>query len=218
MQREKLSALMDGETLDSEVVSILSKDSAMQKRWENYHLIRDALRGDVTGVLHMDIASRVALALEKEPVHFNPGAVPESQPQPETWQRMPFWQKLRPWASQITQVGVAACVSLAVLIGVQQYNSHNAVDLEYQSDTPTFNTLPMMGSASPVSLGVPSGDDMFGNDQRIQVQERNKRINIMLQQYEFDRRVHFEQNDRRRIPLPVAIPVPGTQSLGTQQP
>ncbi|OCQ51707.1 Anti-sigma-E factor RseA [Photorhabdus australis subsp. thailandensis] len=217
MQREKLSALMDGEALDSEVVSILSKDSAMQKHWENYHLIRDTLRGDVTEVLHMDIASRVARVLEKEPVHFNPGAVPESQPQPEAWQKATFWQKLRPWGSQITQVGVAACVSLAVLIGVQQYNSHNSVDIGYQSDTPVFNTLPIMGSASPVSLGVPSGDDMFGNDQRIQVQERNKRINIMLQQYELDRRVHFEQNDGQGIPPQAAISVPGTQSLGTQQ-
>ncbi|NRN29061.1 anti-sigma-E factor RseA [Photorhabdus heterorhabditis] len=217
MQREKLSALMDGEALDSEVVSILSKDSAMQKHWENYHLIRDTLRGDVTEVLHIDIASRVAQALEKEPVYFNRGLISESQPRPETWQKMAFWQKLRPWGSQITQVGVAACISLAVLIGVQQYNSHDAVNFEYQSDTPVFNTLPMMGSASPVSFGVPSGDDMFGHDQRIQVQERNKRINIMLQQYELDRRVHFEQNDGQEIPPQAAIPVPGTQSLGTQQ-
>ncbi|WP_323836989.1 anti-sigma-E factor RseA [Photorhabdus africana] len=216
MQREKLSALMDGETLDSEVVSILSKDSVMQKHWENYHLIRDTLRGDVTEVLHMDIASRVALALEKEPVHSNLGDISESQPQPETWQKMPFWQKLRPWMNQMTQVAVAACVSLAVLVGVQQYNSHSAEDFEYQSDTPAFNTLPMMGSASPVSLGVPSGNDVFGNDQRLQMQERNKRINIMLQQYELDRRVHFKQNDERGISPQVVIPVPGTQSLGTQ--
>lgn len=60
MQKEKLSALMDGETLDSELLGILSKDKALQQSWQSYHLIRDTLRGDVGNVLHLDIASRVA--------------------------------------------------------------------------------------------------------------------------------------------------------------
>ncbi|MCE1736726.1 anti-sigma-E factor RseA, partial [Enterobacter hormaechei] len=97
MQREKLSALMDGEALDSEVVHLVSEDAVMQKQWERYHLVRDVLRGDVGDVLHLDIASQVALALEKEPVHINPAAVLESQPKPETWANLPFWNKIRTW-------------------------------------------------------------------------------------------------------------------------
>ncbi|PMC21272.1 anti-sigma-E factor RseA, partial [Klebsiella aerogenes] len=46
MQKEKLSALMDGETLDNELLNELSRSSEMQKTWESYHLIRDTLRGD----------------------------------------------------------------------------------------------------------------------------------------------------------------------------
>lgn len=65
MQKEKLSALMDGETLDSDLLGSLSKDKALQQSWESYHLIRDTLRGDVGEVLHLDIVSRVAEALEK---------------------------------------------------------------------------------------------------------------------------------------------------------
>ncbi|PHM38243.1 anti-sigma-E factor RseA [Xenorhabdus innexi] len=196
MQREKLSALMDGEALDSEIVRLISEDAEMQKQWERYHLIRDTLRGDVSGVLHLDIASQVAQALEKEPVHINPAVVPESQPKPDTWQNLPFWHKLRPltalrpWASQMTQVGVAACVSLAVIIGVQQYNGS---DTDTQLDNPVFNTLPVMGSASPVGLSVPAEHDAFGGDLSMQVRESNKRIDAMLQQYELFRRINAER-------------------------
>ncbi|MDX7990709.1 anti-sigma-E factor RseA [Xenorhabdus littoralis] len=194
MYREKLSALMDGEALDSEVVRLVSEDEVTQQQWERYHLVRDVLRGDVGEVLHLDIASQVALALEKEPVHINPSAVLESQPKPETWADMLFWNKIRPWIGQITQVGVAACVSLAVIVGVQQYNGDGSVEVDSQSDVPVFNTLPVMGSASPVGLATPVDDEAFGGDLSTQVRESNKRIDAMLQQYELSRRIHAEKN------------------------
>lgn len=80
MQKEKLSALMDGESFDSELLSSLSQDRTLQQSWQSYHLIRDTLRGDVGQVMHLDIADRVAAALEKEPARLVPSAVQESQP------------------------------------------------------------------------------------------------------------------------------------------
>lgn len=68
MQKEQLSALMDGETLDSELLNELAHNPEMQKTWENYHLIRDSMRGDTPEVLHFDISSRVMAAIEEEPV------------------------------------------------------------------------------------------------------------------------------------------------------
>jgi sigma-E factor negative regulatory protein RseA len=215
MQKEQLSALMDGETLDSELLSSLSNDKALQNSWQSYHLIRDTLRGDIgTTVMHFDIADRVAAALENEPARLVPQAIPESQPQPHTWQRMPFWQKVRPWASQITQVGVAACVSLAVIVGVQQYNQPVAGGAS--PETPVFNTLPMMGQASPVSLGVPS-ENVSANGGQQQVQEQRKRINAILQDYELQRRLHSDQLQLDVTnPQQAAVQVPGTQTLGMQ--
>lgn len=94
MQKEKLSALMDGEAVDSELLGALSRDDALQQSWQSYHLIRDVMRGDVSeNVIHLDIASRVAAAIEKEPVRLVPQAQPESQPQPVEWTKMPFWHK-----------------------------------------------------------------------------------------------------------------------------
>jgi sigma-E factor negative regulatory protein RseA len=214
MQKEKLSALMDGETLDNELLSALSKDATLQQSWESYHLIRDTMRGDVGEVVHFDIAARVAAAIEKEPAHKVTTLIPEAQPEPERWERMPFWTKVRPWAAQLTQVGVAACVSLAVIVGVQHYNQPQQ-DSGLQSDSPVFNTLPMMGKASPVSLGVPADN---ANTTNTAQQEQRRRVNALLQDYELQRRLHseelqFEQN----APQQAGVQVPGNQSLGIQQ-
>lgn len=90
MQKEKLSALMDGETLDSELLKALTHDSEMQKTWESYHLIRDSMRGDTPDVLHFDISARVMAAIENEPVRQVTPLIPEAQPAPQQWQKMPF--------------------------------------------------------------------------------------------------------------------------------
>lgn len=100
-------------------------------------------------------------------------------------------KKMRPWAAQLTQMGVAACVSLAVIVGVQHYNGQS--ETSQQPETPVFNTLPMMGKASPVSLGVPSDATASSGGQQQQVQEQRRRINAMLQDYELQRRLHSEQ-------------------------
>ncbi|MFT4463581.1 MAG: anti-sigma-E factor RseA [Sodalis sp. (in: enterobacteria)] len=227
MQNEKLSALMDGESFDSELFNDLSRDVKLQQSWQRYHLIRDVMRGDAGEVLHLDIADRVAAAIAEEPVRIAPQAVKESQPAPETWQKSPFWRRARPFtariaqfgiASHLTQIGVAACVSLAVIVGVQHYNTQQGVGQDSsQPENPVFNTLPMMGQASPVSLGVPSANSAGVDNGNQQVQEQRRRINAILQDYELQRRLHadtlqFDQQDAQQA----AVQVPGTQSLGMQ--
>ncbi|TKI06781.1 anti-sigma-E factor RseA [Martelella alba] len=218
MRNEKLSALMDGEILDNELINSLSKDDKLQQSWRNYHLIRDTLRGDIGETLHLDIADRVAAAIADEPVRLVPDAVKESQPRPETWHKLPFWRRASPWVSHAGQMGLAACVSLAVIFGVQYYNRPMGNPADSQPESPVFNTLPMMGQASPVSLGVPSGGMVAdATTQQQLVQEQRKRINAILQDYELQRRVHstqmqFDQHETQQA----AVQVPGTQSLGMQ--
>lgn len=215
MQKEQLSALMDGETLDNEAISALSKDVVLQKNWESYHLIRDTLRGDVPQLLDFDISARVMTAIENEPAQKVTPLIVEAQPKPEQAAVMPFWAKVRPWAAQITQVGVAACVSLAVIVGVQQYNKPV---VGQSSDAPVFNTLPMMGQASPVSLGVPADNANTNNSNaNQQVQDQRRRVNALLQDYELQRRLHAEQLQFEQSPdQQAAAQVPGNQSLGMQ--
>jgi len=172
------------------------------------------MRGDMGNVVHLDIADRVAAALANEPAKLVPGSVRESQPQPQSWEKMPFWHKVRPWASQLTQVGVAACVSLAVIAGVQYYNHPDASGTS--PETPAFNTVPLMGKASPVSFGVPNSESTALDGQQ-NVQEQRKRINAILQDYELQRRLHSDQLQlETATPQQAGIQVPGTQSLGMQ--
>ncbi|RNM27096.1 anti-sigma-E factor RseA [Dickeya undicola] len=217
MQKEKLSALMDGEAVDNALLGALSKDDKLQQSWQRYHLVRDTLRGDVSETLmNVDFAARVAAALEQEPVQFNPQAVPESQPHPQTWQTLSFWRKVRPLASHLTQIGVAACVSLAVIVGVQHYQQNNAVSDNMADTAPALSTLPVMGgSASPVSLSVPAENSVAHTGQR-QMQAQHERINALLQDYELQRRVHSEQLQSQGNQQQAAVQVPGTQSLGIQ--
>ncbi|MGM3162817.1 anti-sigma-E factor RseA [Dickeya undicola] len=217
MQKEKLSALMDGEAVDNALLGALSKDDKLQQSWQRYHLVRDTLRGDVSETLmNVDFAARVAAALEQEPVQFNPQAVPESQPHPQTWQALSFWRKVRPLASHLTQIGVAACVSLAVIVGVQHYQQNNAVSDNMADTAPALSTLPVMGgSASPVSLSVPAENSVAHTGQR-QMQAQHERINALLQDYELQRRVHSEQLQSQGNQQQAAVQVPGTQSLGIQ--
>ncbi|ACT05935.1 anti sigma-E protein, RseA [Dickeya chrysanthemi Ech1591] len=219
MQKEELSALMDGEAVDNALLSTLSKDDKLQQRWQRYHLVRDALRGDVSETLmHVDVAARVAAALEQEPVQFKAQSVLESQPHPRSWQALPFWHKVRPLASHLTQIGVAACVSLAVIVGVQHYQQSNVVSDNMAEATPALSTLPVMGgSASPVSLSVPAENSAAHTGQR-QMQAQHERINALLQDYELQRRVHSDQLQLQPqgSQQQAAVQVPGTQSLGIQ--
>ncbi|MBP2856134.1 anti-sigma-E factor RseA [Dickeya oryzae] len=219
MQKEKLSALMDGEAVDNALLGALSKDDALQQSWQRYHLVRDTLRGDISETLmQIDIASRVAAALEQEPVPFKTKAEPESQPHPQSWQALPFWHKVRPLASHLTQIGVAACVSLAVIVGVQHYQQSNVVSDTMAENTPVLSTLPVMGgSASPVSLSVPAENSVAHAGQR-QMQAQHERINALLQDYELQRRVHSDQLQLQQqgSQQQAAVQVPGTQSLGIQ--
>ncbi|MGR5457161.1 RseA family anti-sigma factor, partial [Vibrio alfacsensis] len=82
----------------------------------NYHLIGDVMRGDEPQSLDWNIAESVASALENEPAHTSDIVMPiESQPTPSQAKRL-----LPAWITQFGQVAVAACVSLAVILGVQQ--------------------------------------------------------------------------------------------------
>jgi sigma-E factor negative regulatory protein RseA len=68
-----LSALMDGELEEHEVMSLLADiahDEQLQADWHRYHLIGDALRRE--GHLRLDLSARVMTALQSEPTVLAP--------------------------------------------------------------------------------------------------------------------------------------------------
>lgn len=94
----QLSALVDGELAAAEtdlVVLRLSRDAATQQHWERYHLIRNALQGQLPQTLDRDFAARLQRHIAQE----------QNPPAPRF-----RWRK-RHWA-------MAASLALAVLVGL----------------------------------------------------------------------------------------------------
>ncbi|OED87807.1 RseA family anti-sigma factor [Vibrio breoganii] len=194
--KEKISALMDGESVDLGLISEVENEKDAQQTWQNYHLIGDVMRGDAPDNPNWDIASRVALALEDEPGHSNKvQPMLEEQPAPTTAKK-----GLPQWLTQFGQVAVAACVSFAVILGVQQYGgSVDGQPSQVAETLPVLQTIPMAGSVEPVSLTRDSvrakTDANKVSPQDEQIAEQRRRINTVLQDYELQLRLnHSETN------------------------
>ncbi|RJX70505.1 anti-sigma E factor [Vibrio sinensis] len=194
--KEKLSALMDGELVDKALIVELEKDQESLQAWQNYHLIGDVMRGDTPQCKEWNIAESVALALENEPAYnqFDLNKVAklddarlESQPLPSKAKA-----SLPTWLTQFGQVAVAASVSLAVIVGVQQYDGTDSAVSEVDQ-FPVLQTVPFAGSAEPVSL-TRNEVEQPNSRGEVNVQEQHRRINAMLQDYELQLRLNSESS------------------------
>ncbi|GAL19402.1 sigma factor RpoE negative regulatory protein RseA [Vibrio maritimus] len=111
----------------------------------------------------------------------------ESQPTPSQAKR-----QLPAWLTQFGQVGIAACVSMAVILGVQQFSGQDATQPEIEQ-LPVLQTIPFAGSAEPVSLTRDSVAKTSSNESA-NVQEQRRRINALLQDYELQLRLNSEDH------------------------
>lgn len=190
--KQQISALMDGELIDQSLISEIEQDDESLQSWSHYHLIGDTLRGETPSNPHWDIASKVALALEDEPGHNRLSSndlssskvtpILEAQPKPEKARaRMPAW------LSNLTQVGVAACVSLVVILGVQQYSGSDANVASDSDQLPVLQTIPFAGSAEPVSL---TRDSVRSQSSEAKAMEQHRRANELMQDYELQLRLN----------------------------
>lgn len=233
--KEKISALLDGEELDQSIINALAVDKESELVWQNFNLIGDVLRGDVPQGKEWNIAENVALALENEPAHneftgngfadniiaddrladisVDPVVVDiktvdigstqeitESQPTPRQAKRT-----LPAWLTQLGQVAVAASVSLAVIVGVQQYNGGDDGFVSHTTDSQlsVLQTIPFSGKAEPVSLTRDSVRSGARNNapNEAQLMEQRRRINAMLQDYELQLRFNAEDGSIDRTLL-----------------
>ncbi|HFQ5212876.1 TPA: RseA family anti-sigma factor [Vibrio vulnificus] len=191
--KEKLSALMDGEIVDKALIKEIAQDDDVLASWRNYHLIGDVMRGEAPQQPEWNIAESVALALESEPAHsLHQQKVieltqmpPESQPLPQQARR-----QLPAWLSQFGQVAVAACVSLVVILGVQQYGGSDPAAPQ-ADQLPVLQTIPFAGSAEPVSLTRESVEKSMSESS---IQEQRKRVHAMLRDYELQLRLNSDSS------------------------
>ena len=189
VDREKLSALMDGELVDKALINELENDQSGQRVWQDYHLIGDVMRGEAPESLDWNIAKSVACVLNEEKAHSN--VVPasnhsiESQPSP-----IKARMQLPAWLSSIGQVTTAACVSLVVILGVQNYSGNESSATKVDT-LPVLQTVPFAGSVEPVSL---TRSSLQEQNNSVSLQEQHRRVNSMLQDFELQLRLNSERN------------------------
>ena len=184
--KEQLSALMDGDLSEIEVLNELGTDPTLQDTWSRYHLIGDAMRGDLPVNLQLALSDSIMLALEDEPAILAPKPAQPAAPQVQPAGKViPF---VRRFGQQVGQYAIAASVAAAVIFGVQQYQGKDGVPA-----SPVLNTIPVGGSAAPVSVHYPQDGSRTGVRQQglseQQMQEQRERINAFLRDHQLQQRL-----------------------------
>ena len=184
MQKELLSAYMDGEQVNPTFTEQLCQDAELQESWEDFHTIRSIMRKESNVVLGADFTAKMESLIATEEIQVSTAMT--SQPLPQEVENAPFMQKLKAWFMPITQVAVAASVCLVAVLGVQSFNAKSTV--QSAVDAPVLQTLPFNNGVQEVSYNAPSKDVMTAE----QLEQKNKRIGAMLQSYELQRRVYAD--------------------------
>ncbi|EKB25308.1 MULTISPECIES: sigma-E factor negative regulatory protein [Aeromonas] len=190
--KEQISALMDGDLSDAEVLNELEMDSDLQATWGRYHLIGDAMRGDLPVNLQLDLSDSIMAALEDEPTILAPKPVETAsvvQPvvapiKTDSNNVVPLFRRV---GQQLGQYAIAASVAAAVIFGVQQYQGQDGVP-----NNPVLNTIPIGGSAAPVSVHYPQEGNRVRPQQGMteqQMQEQRERINAFLRDHQLQQRL-----------------------------
>jgi len=101
---EALSALMDGESFDSDFASLQgwTGDDGLRKTWGRYHVISDCIRGTLPRHMDPALADRIAMALRNEPTILAPDTVTS-----------------RPWLKPLAGMAIAASVATLAVVGIQ---------------------------------------------------------------------------------------------------
>lgn len=184
MQKELLSAYIDGEQVNHELTEKLCHNAELQESWANFHTIRSVMRQETNIFLGADFTAKMESLIAAEEIQM--AEVPESQPLPQEVENSPFMQKLKAWFMPMTQVAVAAGVCLVAVLGVQSFNEKSTV--QNAVDTPVLQTLPFNNGVQEVSYNAPNKDVITTE----QLEQKNKRIGAMLQSYELQRRVYAD--------------------------
>lgn len=200
--QEWVSAAVDGET-DLQTMAELAADTHSHNKWRNYHVIGDAMRGELPQTMALDLSASIAAAIELEPAIVSPQvSAPEVTAATQQVAVNAGQSRVVPLFKQFGQYAIAATVAMFAIVGVQNFNQ-TADDAA--SPSPVLITRPLVGSASPVSLqtGPVQQNQSYTNDQ---MNEQRRRINTYIQDHMLQQRLNtgaVVEDNSEVIPVPV---------------
>ncbi|KPZ68972.1 MULTISPECIES: sigma-E factor negative regulatory protein [unclassified Shewanella] len=182
--QEWVSSAVDGE-VDAKTLAELSADESSHKQWQNYHMIGDAMRGELPQTIDLDLTASIAAAIELEPAIIAPQTDTVSQHDEKVTEVETKKDNVVPFFKQFGQYAIAATVAMVAIVGVQNYGQDQNAD----SPLPVLNTRPLIGTASPVSLqtGAVQSQSAVNNDN---VVEQRRRINSYIQDHMLQQRLN----------------------------
>ncbi|MCL1079246.1 anti-sigma factor [Parashewanella spongiae] len=181
LDQEWISAAVDGD-VNNDRFDELVGDELSQAKWQRYHVIGDALRDELPETFSLDLSANIAVALESEPEIVAP--VPPKQSQGTSGIKA----KIVPLFKQFGQYAIAASVAVFAVIGVQNYQQQGSIE---NNSIPMINTVPLVGSASPVSLQTgPSTAKLSKQEYNEKILEQRRRVNAYLQDHMLQQRLN----------------------------
>lgn len=167
-QMENLSALVDGELDELSVQRLLGqlKDNPeLTSKWARYHLMGDAMRGDMQGFANVDLSSSISAALAAE--------APLSA--------APLKHSPRQWWKPAAGLSVAASVAMAVIFGAYQLRSADTAfeqvadaapaDSAEVSKPPVYYKGPTMVASTETEADLKVGQDKLNEYLRQHAQD-----------------------------------------------
>ncbi|WP_434940278.1 sigma-E factor negative regulatory protein [Shewanella sp. HL-SH8] len=178
--QEWVSAAVDGE-VDDQTLAQLASDVDSHQEWQRYHMIGDTMRGELPAAIDLDITASIAAAIALEPTIMAPKAKMSEQDDAVITASKP--SNVVSLFKQFGQYAIAASVALVAIVGVQSY------DQDPDSPLPVFNTRPLVGTMSPVSLqtGPVVNKQGYTNEQ---VLEQRRRVNAYIQDHMLQQRLN----------------------------
>jgi len=190
IDKERLSALVDNENIDTVLLDQLGKDESLSSSWQHYHMIGDVMRGETPETVDLDLTSAITAAIAQEPVHnVRKSSVRQDHLQQKSANDSSFYQKfVQPWLKTGGQLAIAASVAMVVITGVQYSNSDGPSTPGFE---PALNVMPFAGMAAPVSLSVESPDTRqvkheFTDEEKV---EQVRRINAFVLDHQLQKRI-----------------------------
>lgn len=182
-QKEQLYSLIDGELCDTKFIDTVLVNEEMQQCWQRYHIARDAMQDKLYGnALAFDISAKVAQAIELEDLIEQPD--PQAIVLPKLGSLV--WFKAKDGIAKLSQVGLAACITLGIIAGVQyQQNISN------DSQQSVLNTVPVGFNVVPVG-GISAKQNIDQEQQELIDAEQYNKVRLLVQDYELQRRINAQ--------------------------
>ena len=188
---EALSALMDGESFDTDSGSLhgWTRDEVLRAAWGRYHIISDCIRGTLPRHLDPGLSGRIAMALRNEPAILAPDAV-----------------SARPWLKPLAGMAIAASVATLAVVGIQMSRT------ETQGTTlgpSVANQLPATFGGSGGQLNLAAGK---GEPRPIRALDPARRANANLNRYLIDYNEQRSNDAVQGMPPFVRVIVEGQET------